>query len=75
MCYWQLTLSVLCVCMMSYFSLVVEDLGENLLYLLVACNVMLSYKVVYKSMEKEEGGSNEHWKSTNKAYMTYKREV
>lgn len=56
---------------MSYFLLAVEDLGEKLLYLLVACNVMLNYKVVFKSMEKGEGGkiirSNEHWKSTNKA--------
>lgn len=64
--------TVCSLCVHDVFSLAVEDLGENLLYLLVACNVMLSYKVVYKSMEKEEGGSNEHWKSTNKAYMTYK---
>lgn len=34
--------------MMSYFSLAVEDLGENWLYLLVACNVMLSYKLFTK---------------------------
>lgn len=58
------TLSILCVCMMSYFSLAVEDLGEKSLYLLVACKVMLNYKVVFKSMEKGEGGkiirSNEH---------------
>lgn len=43
---------------------------EKLSSLSVACNVMLSYKVVYKSMEKEGGGkvicSNEHWKSTGK---------
>lgn len=43
---------------------------------------MLNLKVccfVYKNMGKEEGGkficSNEHWKSTNKAYMSYKLEV
>lgn len=79
MCYWQLTLCLFFVCAWCRIFHLQLKIWEKFLYLLVACNVMLSHKVVYKSTEKEEGGkiipSNEHWKSTNKAYMSYKLEV
>lgn len=85
MFYWQLTRCLSFVCAWCLTLHLQKKIWEKLLYLLATCNVMLicNYKVccfVHKSMEKAEEGkitcSNEHWKSTNKAYyMSYKLEV